>query len=69
MLDQLRFQECPVDAFENSVIHVLLPLKAQLHLGGMDIYVDLFPVHMKMQHHKGESVLHGKVFISVFQRF
>ena len=68
-LDQLRFQQPAVHALKDRVVHVLLSLEAQFHLGGMDIDVDRLPVHMEMEDCKRKFMLHGKVFVCILQRF
>ena len=66
-LDQLRFQQSAVHAFKDRIVHILLSLEAQLHLCGVYIDIDGLPVHVEMQDCKREFVLHGKVFIRIFQ--
>ena len=53
----------------DRVIHLLLFLEAQLHLGRMDIDVDLFPADMEMEHRKRKFVLHDKIPVGILQRF
>ena len=55
--------QCLRHGISHHAKHILSVLKAQLHLGRMDIHIQKFRLNLKMQHGKGVFVLHHKGLI------
>ena len=66
MRDQFFLVKALINRWVDGIIYFLLVIKTQFHFSWMYIDVYMFTVNLDMQYYERILVLHGKIFICVF---